>query len=140
MNVTLECGQDELTMWFGNPAPAARPVAVDGMPACEILIEHPRTLCGLRFRSDLAKFCPYELMKLSANNSGVQICATIQSTYDSSCDMGYLYLDERGPGSVKRSIDCGSVVIDIGEDGAIIGVEVFSPSDTLPVLAMTDAK
>ena len=139
MNVTLDCGQDDLTMWFVSATSSFHTTPVDGMPQCEILIEHPRTLCGFRFRSDLAKLCPYELAKLSANNSGEQIVATIPSTYDSSCDMGYLYFDNRGPGSVKRSIDCGSVVIDIGVDGAIIGVEVFSPSETLPVLT-TDAK
>ena len=140
MNVTLECGQDDLTMWFGNPKPSAQATPVDGMPQCEILTEHGRRLCGFRFRSDLAKLCPYELAKLSAINSEGQIVATIQSTYDLSCDMGYLYFDKRGAGSVKHSIDCGSVVIDIGEDGAIIGVEVFSPSDTLPVLTTTDVK
>ena len=140
MNVTLDCGQDDLTMWFGAAEPSAQATPVDGLPQCEILIDHGRTLCGFRFRSDLTKLCPYELAKLSANHSGAQIIATIQSTYDSSCDMGYLYFDKRGAGSVKRSIDCGSVVIDIGEDGAIIGVEVFSPSDILPVLATTAAK
>jgi len=140
MNVTLECGHDELTMWFGNRTPSAQAIPVDGMPQCELLFEHHRTLCGFRFRSEVAKSCPYELAKLSANNSGKQIVATIRSTFDSSCDMGYLYFDKRGAGSVKRSIDCGSVVADIGEDGAIIGLEVFSPSETLPMLTSADAK
>jgi len=127
-------------MWFGNPAPSAQATPVDGLPECEILFDHRRTLCGFRFRSDLTKLCPYELAKLSTNHSVAQIVATIQTTYDSSCDMGYMYFDKRGAGSVKRSIDCGSVVIDIGDDGAIIGVEVFSPSDTLPALTTADAK
>lgn len=140
MNVTLDCGQDDLTMWFGNPTPKIRAVPIDEIPQCEILIEDTRTLRGFRFRSDLATMCPYELAKLSANKSGERVAATILSTYDSSCDMGYVYFDKRGPGSVKRSIDCGSVVIDIGEDGAVIGIEVFSPSETLPALTTTDAK
>ncbi len=140
MNVTLDCGQDDLTMWFGSPAPSAQVTPVDELPQCEVLIDHGRTVRGFRFRSDLLKLCPYELAKLSANHSGRQIVASIQSTYDSSCDMGYISFDYRGAGSVKRSIDCGFIVIDIGHDGAIIGVEVFSPSKTLPVLATTDAK
>ena len=61
MNVTLDCGQDDLTMWFVSPTLSFHTTPVDGMPQCEILIEHPRTLCGFRFRSDLAKLCPYEL-------------------------------------------------------------------------------
>jgi len=140
MNVTLECGQDDLTMWFGSPEPSATPLPVDGMPQCEILTDGLRVLRGFRFRSRLSQLCPYELAKLSARHFGSQMVATVQSTYDPTCDMGYIYLDKRGPGSVKRSIDCGFVVLDVGDDGAVIGLEVLSPSEVLPLLATRDAK
>ena len=53
--------------------------------------------------------------------------------------MGYISLDYRGPASVAYTV--GSIgqgaLIDIGKDGAILGLEVFSPSQLLPALAKT---
>lgn len=140
MNVTLECGDDGLTIWFGAVAGVADIVPIDDLPQCQLLIGGAREVRGLRFGSDASKLCPYELVKFTASHSGLYVTATLQSTYDSSCDMGYVYFDKRGPGSAKRSIDCGFVVLDVGDDGAIIGIEVFSPSETMPRLASQDAK
>ena len=135
MNVALECGNNDLTIWFGLPATSSTSSPVDGLPQCDLVTDGSDKLHGFRFRCDLTSLCPHELAKTSAANSGTQINASFHSSYDQSCDMGYIYFDQRGPASVDYSIDCGTVVLDVGHDGAIIGLEIFSPSKTLPLLA-----
>jgi len=134
MNVTLDCDTDELTIWFPSPDECVGSCAIDGLPQCRLLFSNTDVLLGFRFCSDLKNLCPYELAKIVAANQGSQINAHLETTFDPSCDMGYVHFDNRGPASVQHSLDCGTIILDVGHDGAIIGIEVFSPTETLPIL------
>lgn len=133
LNVILDCGEDSLTIWFVYSASSVS-VSFIELPQFELLTDGAETILGFRFCSSLKRLCPYELIKICLAHSGTQINALLQAAYDRSCDMGYIHLDKRGAGSVKQSVSYGSIVLDVGDDGAIIGIEVFSPSKTLPLL------
>ena len=137
MNVALTCGSDELTIWFPAPDERVHSCPIEGLPKCRLLFRDADELQGFQFCSDLKNLCPYELAKVAAANQGSQINAQLESTFDPSCDMGYIHFDNRGPASVQRSIDCGTVILDVGNDGVIIGIEVFSPTRILPILVET---
>jgi uncharacterized protein YuzE len=134
MHAILQCGTDELTIWFSSPTPATRREGVQDFPGCTLLFDHLDVLLGLSISGQLHDLCPYELAKTASSNAGSSVDAEFQSTYDSSCDMGHIYFDQRGPASVERCADCGAVILDVGKDGAIIGMELFSASKTLPGL------
>ena len=134
MQVTLVCNNDELIIWFAPAIKAPREIPVGNLPHAWLRYDQGGTLKALRM-AGLKTQCPYELAKIVRTNMGSEIHAILQTTYDSSCDMGYIYLDYRGPSSVDFSIDTdGGVVIDIGKDGAVLGLELFSPSLLLPEL------
>jgi len=139
MHATLQCGTDDLTIWFTSPTQKTRREHVEDFPSCGLLFDHQDVLLGISISGRLQDVCPYELAKIALSNVGNSVEAEFQSSYDSSCDMGSIYFDQRGPASVERSIDCGSVIIDIGKDGAVIGLELFSPSKILPALVATHA-
>jgi uncharacterized protein YuzE len=133
MHVTLACGTDELTIWFARPAIPPRETAVDQLPNVRLLFDRAE-LKAIRMLG-LRTVCPYELAKVTCAHAGTEVQAELPSSYDSSCDMGYIHLDMRGPASVDYTIATpGGVCIDIGKDGAILGFEVFSPSSVLPEL------
>jgi hypothetical protein len=101
LRVTLSCGADEVTIWF---APAAGPlsdVAVKELPNAWLLVSGKR-LKALRLVG-LKSTCPYELAKVAIAHAGGELQAELTATFDPSCDMGYIYLDQRGPGSVEDS-------------------------------------
>ncbi|MFL5328289.1 MAG: DUF2283 domain-containing protein [Gemmataceae bacterium] len=84
---------------------------------------------------NLVALCPYELAKVVHQNAGRRITAQLNATYDQSCDMGYVYLDKREPASVDYTVNMNlEVCVDVGKDGVVIGLEVFSPSRRLPLL------
>ena len=140
MNVTLEYGTEDLTIWLPVPDKCDGSSEIEGLPQCRLLFRGGDVLQGFQFCSDVRSLCPYELAKLAAANQGSQVNAALETTFDPSCDMGYVHFDKRGPASVQRSIDCGTVIVDVGNDGAIIGIEVFSPTRTLPSLVETHRK
>jgi uncharacterized protein YuzE len=132
MRVTLQCGTDNVTIWLPSRTAIVRREAVERIPNCQLLFADYDIFRGVELESDLRTLCPYELAKVVCSNAGSDLQADLQSTYDSSANMGYLYLDKRGAGSVAYSVDCGRVVLDVGKDGAVIGIELFSPSTLLP--------
>jgi uncharacterized protein YuzE len=90
---------------------------------------------GIRLVS-LRELCPYELAKVAHANVGKTIAAEVLASYDASCDMGYVYLDQRGPASVDYAVDAQhGVNIDVGKDGTVLGLEILFPSHCLPELA-----
>lgn len=136
MRVTLCCHSDRVTIRFAPTTAAGREYPVVDLPGAWLVVDEVGRLCGLRV-TGLDALCPYELRKVIRANAGGEIQAELHSTYDSSCDMGYINLDRRGPASVAYtvgSIDQG-VCIDIGKDGVILGLELFSTSQLLPTLA-----
>jgi len=139
MHVTLQCGTDCVTICLPSRAAIVRSESVERIANCRLLFADNDVLRGVVFESDLRALCPYELAKVVSSNAGNDFQADLQSTYDSSVDMGYLYLDYRGVGSVAYSVDCGRVILDVGKDGAVIGIELFSPSTLLPELVVAHA-
>jgi uncharacterized protein YuzE len=139
MHVTLQCGDDDLTIWLPSWAEIVHVEFVERIPNVRLLFGNNDILRGVAFDSDLRTLCPYELAKVASSNVGNDIQADLQSTYDSSVDMGYVYLDKRGAASVAYSVDCGRVILDVGKDGAVIGIELFSPSTLLPELVVAHA-
>ena len=118
MLATLECGNDDITIWFSSsPSPAHR-VSIEELPNCSLLFGPDDLFLGLSIGDQLQDLCPYELAKTAAANAGASVAAQFESTYDASCDMGYVYFDRRGPASVDHSVDCGAVILDVGKDGA----------------------
>jgi uncharacterized protein YuzE len=134
MHVTLQCGTDALTIWLPSRAAILHAEAVERIPNCRLLFAANAVLRGIAFDSDVQALCPYKLAKVVFASAGHDVPAHLQSTYDASVDMGYVYLDKRGAGSVAYSVDCGRVILDVGKDGAVIGIELFSPSTLLPEL------
>ncbi len=139
MRVTLQCGADDLTIWLPSRAEIVQVESVERVPKCRLLFGRNDVLRGVVFDSDLRALCPYELAKVVSSNVGNDIQADLQSTYDSLVDMGYVYLDKRGAASVAYSVVCGRVILDVGKDGAVIGIELFSPSTLLPELVVAHA-
>jgi uncharacterized protein YuzE len=131
--VVISCGEKEATIWFAISKDAVRVKAIDEVGSAELLFQDT-ALKGLRFRQ-LSGLCPYELAKTIRAHAGANIEAELPASYDATCDMGYVYLEERGPASVAHTVCASNVNIDVGRDGAIVGLEVFSPSTTLPKLA-----
>ena len=129
MRVTLSCHSDEVLIGFAPTTAASRENPVADLPGVWLVLDELGTLCGLRVIG-LDALCPYELRKVIQENAGGEVQAELHSSYDSSCDMGYISLDRRGPASIAYTvgrIDQG-VCIDIGKDGVILGLELFSPS------------
>ncbi|GEM_PF-4277478 len=139
MVVTLQCEEDELTLWFSPPLTACIEAGIERLPNGWLLVDQTGALKGLRLVG-LRDLCPYELAKVARANAGHTITAELLASYDASCDMGYVYLDKRGPASVDYTVDAQhGVYIDIGKDGAVLGLEIFSPSHRLPELARAEA-
>lgn len=139
MNATLECGIDALTIWFGPVTPSADALPIDDLPRCQLLIDDSREICGFRFGPGGLPLCPRGLPMIAAGpDHGSRPVVDLETRYDPCCDMGYIYLEKRGPGSSRSQIDCGIVILDVGDDGVIIGIEVFSPSQNMPRLASQD--
>lgn len=133
MNVTLARGEDDLTIWFPSSCPPAKHVSINGLPQCALLMDHRDVVRGFRFFSNGVSSCPATIMERAPENASCQVF--LDATCDSSGGMGYVYLDKRGEASVRESIDCGIVILDLGHDGAVIGIEIFQPSKCLPALA-----
>ena len=52
--------------------------------------------------------------------------ATIRKiTVDREVGASYIYLEKMGKGSSKRQVALGSLVLDFGEDGSLLGIEVL---------------
>lgn len=131
--VTLACGSDDVTIWL---APATAPVREHPIKLVENawLLFDGHALKGLRLVG-LGALCPYELHKVIRANAGSVVQAYLPATYDGSVNMSYIYLDDPVPGSAGYTIpDLGGVNVDRGYDGAILGLELFSPSRLLPEL------
>ena len=135
MRVTLSCRSDQVAIQFEAQRVAAYESPVAELQGASLVFDDLGTLSELRVRG-IESLCPYELKKVIQGNMNREIQVDLHSTYDSSCDMGYIYLDRRGPASVAYTVvsDEG-VCIDIGTDGVILGLEIFSPSKFLPALA-----
>jgi uncharacterized protein YuzE len=138
MRVTLACGNDEVTIWF----------AATSSPPCEHSIERllgawllfdGRALVGLRLIG-LVVLCPYELAKVVRAHARREVHADLAAIYDHDRDEGYVYIDQRGLGSVSHTIPAAlGVNVDLGHDGTVIGLEIFSPSRLLPELLRISA-
>ena len=140
MHVTLCCDEDEFVIWFAEPLPNAREIPVGDHANVRLVLDEHKVLKGVRLLG-LRDVCPYELAKVARVNAGQIIKAELRASYDSSCNMGYVYLDYRGPGSVAETVptDFG-LNIDIGKDGNVVGLEVFSASRILPELATMEPR
>jgi uncharacterized protein YuzE len=136
MQVTLLCAADHVTIYFEKAIGGTRESPVSELPGVWFVLNEVGRLSGIRI-TRIDALCPYELQKVIRSSAGSEVRAELQSTYDASSDMGYIYLDKRDPASVAStvgSMDTG-VLADIGKDGVILGFEIFSPSLLLPALA-----
>ena len=95
MRVTLQCGADDLTIWLPSRT-AIVPRPIRGTRAnCRLLFAENDVLRGVAFDSDLLALCPYEMAKVVSASAGSDIQTDLQSKFDPSVDMGYIYLDKR---------------------------------------------
>jgi uncharacterized protein YuzE len=136
MQVTLSCAADQVTISFGEAISGLRESPVSGLSGAWLVLDDVGGLSGVRI-TRIDALCPYELRKVIRRSVGSEVRAELQSTFDASCDMGYIYLDKRGSASVASivgSMDSG-VLVDIGKDGVILGFEILAPSRLLPALA-----
>jgi len=136
MQVRLSCAAAEVTIHFDDAKGGIREIPVSELPGAWLLLDDVGRLSGVRI-TRIDALCPYELQKVIRSNAGSEVCAELQSIFDASSDMGYIYLEKRGPASVAStvcSMDTG-VLADIGKDGVILGFEIFAPSRWLPALA-----
>lgn len=136
MRVTLACAADHVTIHFEDAKGGTRETPVSELPGTWLVLDEVGKLSSVRI-TRIDTLCPYEFRKVIRSNAGSEVRAELQSTFDASCDMGYIYLDKRGAASVAStvgSMDSG-VLVDIGKDGVILGFEIFAPSRLLPTLA-----
>jgi uncharacterized protein YuzE len=136
MQVTLSCAADEVAIYFGDTRSGLHESPISGLSGAWLILDDVGRVSGVRI-TGIDASCPYELRKVIQRNIGSEVRAELQSTFDASCDMGYVYLDKRGPASVAStvgSMDSG-VLVDIGKDGVVLGFEIFAPSRLLPALA-----
>jgi uncharacterized protein YuzE len=134
MRVLLSCGIDDLTIWFGSLSDSVDRKLVNELPECSLIFDSQNRLRALQISANITQLLPEKLAQIVIAHAKSQIAAELTSTYEASVDMGYIYLEERGPGCVQRCINCETVILDIGKDGALIGIELFSPSTLLPEL------
>src|ERR1700722_6358812 len=136
MQVTLSCADDQATIRFEGVTVGLQESPFSNLPGAWLILGESGMLAGIRITA-LDPLCPYELRKAIGKNAGCEIRIDLLTPFDASCDMGYIYLEKRGPAPVAftvGSMDTG-VLADIGKDGVILGFEVFTPSRRLPALA-----
>src|SRR5262249_51786743 len=121
MQVTLSCAADNVTIYFDHAIVGTRESPISELPGACLVIDDVGRISGLRI-TKIGALCPYELQKVIRSNAGSEVRAELQSTFDASSDMGYIYLEKRGPASVATTVgnmDTG-VLADIGKDGVIL--------------------
>jgi uncharacterized protein YuzE len=70
----------------------------------------------------------------------------VKLTYDARADAAYVYLDDIRPGEVRRAYVCdeaiveGTIVLDFGADGRLLGIEVLDAAARLPKAALAAAE
>ena len=139
MNATFDKRNGGLLIWFGQQHRTFSATPIENLPSCSLVTSGDDVLLGFPFYPDGVELIPQILASEIAKFGDDQIKMFLESSHDPDCDMGYIRFDDRGPASVKYSIDCGFVVLDVGNDGAVIGVEVFSPTKTCPLLIGANA-
>jgi uncharacterized protein YuzE len=66
--------------------------------------------------------------------------------YDEQADAAYIYLDDApaAPGSAVKTYACdkraGTINLDFGADGRLLGIEVLDARRLLPITAMFEAR